>query len=599
MSLVNSLQVDNFRSLYQFQTELRPFTVLIGRNDAGKTTIVKALQLLLNDDTTQTLNAYDWSRAATSPRYPRQVHVGGQIQTHIGNLRIQRKITLHKEEAAQSVLQVQDGERWRDITPDIAAQLPVLYYLKPRTGALQETFDPQNEHNIFSLVKEWMPQTLSEEKQLHHLMHGYAPKETNLTAYVKFFKDKIYAPLGIAFPSDFPLLQLNPDFRTDARGRLFVRELTHAEADRAVFRLPLDHHGTGLISIVAMIVSVEVLREHHRQNLANKPLIFAIEEPEVHLHAQAQRTFLSYFKRLSQDHQTIISTHSPIFVDRTDPQNVLVVRRTTLKDSDRASKGSNPWKAGTTKVFGSAYRDTWQEVHNTLGIRLSDALMVGEFNLLVEGPTEEVLLPAMAKVWGEQTGNMLDFDRILIIGGKGSGNLPFLARLLLRTGNPTAVLVDGDKAGCDVLTKIQKEEPPIEFSFQLDHKALPPPLNTLSECEFEDFLDPQGLLYIFNRAFAAVPGFDFLPLDFEKFQQEQQHLMGKRYAFGWIATVESLLNHQGEAVGVGRKRSALQVDKRKLAEAAATAILDKTMPLPEFCDALFSQIQCSLQKSSH
>ncbi|CAN5870141.1 hypothetical protein BH10CHL1_BH10CHL1_32510 [soil metagenome] len=53
MIFVDSLQVDNFRSLYQFQTDLRPFTVLIGRNDAGKTTIIKALQLLLNDDATQ------------------------------------------------------------------------------------------------------------------------------------------------------------------------------------------------------------------------------------------------------------------------------------------------------------------------------------------------------------------------------------------------------------------------------------------------------------------------------------------------------------------------------------------------------------------
>ena len=284
------------------------------------------------------------------------------------------------------------------------------------------------------------------------------------------------------------MLQLNPDFRTPIdRGRLFVRELTHAEAKKAVFRLPLDHHGTGLISIVAMILSVEVLREHHRQNLAHKPLIFAIEEPEVHLHAQAQRTFLNYLKWLSQSHQTIVSTHSPLFVDRIDPQNVLVIRRATLKD-EKAAKSDILWKAGTTKVFGSGYRDTWQAVHDTLGIRLSDALMAGEFNLLVEGPTEEALLPAMAKVWAEQTGNLFDFDRILIVGGGGGGNLSFIARLLLSTGNPTAVLVDGDKAGHETIAKIQKDGLPIEFPFKLDPKTLQPPLNTLSECEFEDFL---------------------------------------------------------------------------------------------------------------
>lgn len=597
MNFIDLLQVDNFRSLYQFQTDLRPFTVLIGRNDAGKTTIIKALQLLLNDDATQSIDAYDWSRAAKAGRYPRQLQLTGQLQTQTGNLQIRRQITVYKNQPAKSILQMQRDGNWLDITPEVAGQLPVLYYLKPRTGALQESFDPKTENNIFSLVKEWMPSALAKEQDLHKLMRNYAPKKNNLTAYVKFFQEKVYAPLQIAFPSDFPLLQLNPDFRTpDDRGRLFVRELTHAEAKKAIFRLPLDHHGTGLISTVAMILSVEVLREHHRQNLAHKPLLFAIEEPEVHLHAQAQRTFLNYLKWLSQNHQAIVSTHSPLFVDRIDPQNVFVVRRASQKD-EKAEKGATPWKAGTTRVFGNGYRDSWKAVHDTLGIRLSDALMAGEFNLLVEGPTEEVLLPAMAKVWAEQTGNTLDFDRVMIVGGEGGGNLPYMARLLLSTGNPTAVFVDGDKAGHSSVEQIKKEQLPVDFWHELNCRTLQPPLNTLPECEFEDFLDAQGLLQAFNNAFSNVPGFDFLPLSFAEFQQEQQCLMGMRKAFGWIAVMESLLRRQIQSVGPNGKLYSPKVDKRKLAETAATSILDKTLPLPEFCDALFRQIQSSLRSN--
>lgn len=595
MNQINSLQVDNFRSLYQFQTELRPFTILIGRNDAGKTTIIKALQLFLNEDAAQSIDSYDWSKAATSTRYPRQFCLSGQLQTANGPLQIRRQVNLYKEQTTDSRLQMKQGEQWDVVTPEIMTELPVLYYLKPRTGALQESFDPKNENNIFSLVKDWMPPALSEERHLHKLMRGYAPKENNLTAYVKFFADKVYAPLRIAFPADFPLLQLNPDFRTpDDRGRLFVRELTHDTA-RAVFRLPLDHHGTGLIAIVAMILSVEVLREHHRQNLADKPLIFAIEEPEVHLHAQAQRTFLNYLKWLSQSHQTIVSTHSPLFVDRSDPQNVLVVKRATLKDA-KATKGDAPCQAGTTRVFGGSYKDTWQAVHNTLGIRLSDALMAGEFNLLVEGPTEEILLPAMAKVWAEQTGNPLDFDRVLIVGGEGSGNLPLMARLLLSTGNPTAVLVDGDKAGRTTVEQINQQKLAVAFCFPLDCKALQPPLNTLGDCEFEDFLQPQELLQAFNHAFSSVSHFDFLPLRFDEFQQEQHHLIGKRKAFGWIATVESLVTKKLGVVVTEEKSVVFKVDKRKLAETAAIHISNGTLPLPTFCHDLFGRIERMLQR---
>lgn len=596
MNFIDSLHVDNFRSLYQFQTEMRPFTVLIGRNDAGKTNIIKALQLLLNEDTTQFVDSYAWSRAAKSPRYPRQLQLTGQVRTPGSTIGIRRRVTIYKDQPAQSILQTQCDGDWCDITPEIALQLPILYYLKPRTGALQEAFDPKVENNIYSLIKEWMPAELAQERDLHKLMRGYAPDENNLAAYVKFMQEQVYGRLQYAFPSDFPLLQLNPDFRTpNDRGRLFVRELTHAGANKALFRLPLDHHGTGLISVVAMVLSVAVLRVHSRQNLSGKPLVFAIEEPEVHLHAQAQRTLLNYLQWLSRDHQTIVSTHSPLFVDRTDPQNVLVVRRASLKD-EKTSKEETFWKAGTTRVIGGGYRNTWQEVRETLGVRLSDALMAGEFNLIVEGPTEEVLLPAMAKIWVEQAQHELDFDRVLIVCGEG-GNLPHMAKLLLSTGNPTAVLVDGDGAGRTTAEQIKKERTAIEFIIELDSTILQPPLNTLPECEFEDFLDPQALLLSFNKTFSDVPGFDFLPLSFENFQREQQRLMGIGKPFGWIATMESMLQTSTKAAGAEKKQKAPKVDKRRLAEAVAVLVLNKTIPLPEFCDDLFHGIQRSLQRN--
>ena len=199
MNLVNTFHADNFRSLYKFETKLRPFTVLIGRNDAGKTTIIKALQLLLNDDAMQSIDGYDWSRAEKATRYPRQLQLTGKIQTQAGNLEIRRQVIVYKNQPAQSILQMQCDSNWHDVTPEEALQLPVLYYLKPRTGALQESFDPKTENNIFSLVKEWMPNDLSKEQALHKLMRDYAPKVNNLTAYVKFFQEKVMHPYKLLF----------------------------------------------------------------------------------------------------------------------------------------------------------------------------------------------------------------------------------------------------------------------------------------------------------------------------------------------------------------------------------------------------------------
>ena len=341
MTIVSHLQVDNYRSLYDFKIDLQPLTVLIGRNDAGKSNVLKAIRLLLDDAATAQVDRYDWNRAAPKKRYPRQLMIEGTLAGE-NPMTLRRRITFYSEAPATSEFEVADGSGWRTPTETEKARIPAGYYLRPRTGALQESFDPSKENNIFTLIRDWMPPALQDEKQLHKLMRNYAPDETNLSAYVRFFQDEVLGPLKLAFPADLQLQRyLNPDFRTPTdRGRLFVRELTHADAKEALIKLPLDHHGTGLISVVAIVLSVAVLGEYHRQALSGKPFLVAIEEPEVHLHAHAQRTLLEYFRWLSKQHQVLVATHSAILVDRAEPNNVIVLRRATQKDEKESSKAA-------------------------------------------------------------------------------------------------------------------------------------------------------------------------------------------------------------------------------------------------------------------
>ena len=46
--MLNKLEVDNFKSLNQFQMKLSPFTVIVGNNASGKSTILQVLDLLFS-----------------------------------------------------------------------------------------------------------------------------------------------------------------------------------------------------------------------------------------------------------------------------------------------------------------------------------------------------------------------------------------------------------------------------------------------------------------------------------------------------------------------------------------------------------------------
>ena len=141
--------------------------------------------------------------------------------------------------------------------------------------------------------------------------------------------------------------------------------------------------------------------------------MMALEEPETHLHPQAQRALFRQIKRMPG--QRIISTHSPYICGQSAITNI----RHFSKQGEETLVCRIDLGTGEKKLTDEDLRKIDRQVMNTRGDMLFARALV-----FFEGETEEQAVPDFAeKRWGKHP-NDLHYG-FVGVGGKGN-YLPFL-----------------------------------------------------------------------------------------------------------------------------------------------------------------------------
>ena len=182
----------------------------------------------------------------------------------------------------------------------------------------------------------------------------------------------------------------------------------------------LRRKGDGVQSLVA----VGLMRYSARQLLVGDTLLVAIEEPEAHLHPTAVHELRNVITSISESSQVIVSSHSPLFVDRTKLSRNIIVQRA---------------KASPATSFA--------ELRKALGVRFSDNLENAQLILLVEGASDVASIRALIESRSGLLSSALGAGNLQIEGLGSASNLVQKASYYLTSACAVHAFLDDDLSG--------------------------------------------------------------------------------------------------------------------------------------------------------
>lgn len=217
----------------------------------------------------------------------------------------------------------------------------------------------------------------------------------------------------------------------------------------------IENKGDGVKSLAVLAML------KNRSNILCESSFIAIDEPEAHLHPGAIDELASTLKELAKENQIIISTHNQAFINYLDLNNNIIV------DSGKA-------KPAKSIV----------EIRNILGIKASDNMINARFVLLVEGKTDENVLTYVLSLKSERIKKALTNREFMILAVDSASKIDYSAAKYKRESCVCLAFIDNDDSGIKAAEKV------------IESKDIDPKNIFMSKCkgmnesEMEDMINP-------------------------------------------------------------------------------------------------------------
>lgn len=320
---------------------------------------------------------------------------------------------------------------------------------------------------------------------------GYEPAKAKLEAISAEITDKV-----LQFWLQNKDLSISFDVRDDTQDsapfnngkNLYIR----IENKRHRVTMPLSNRSKGFIWFFSFLVWFERMRMSEQP----VPAILLLDEPGLNLHALGQADLLTYIETLSKTHQVLYSTHSPFMIESVRLDRTRVVE-------DKEKEGTQV----TSNLAGSS-RNTLFPLQAALGYTIAQNLFISPNNLLVEGPSDLVLLNFFtAKL--EAAGKSGLRSDVTIVPVGGGGKIATFVALLNANKLKNVILTDYAGKPEPTLTDLVRQKI-IRENILLDYAMFRDATNKPST-DVEDLIPAEDYVKFYNEVFGSALKFTDLP----------------------------------------------------------------------------------------
>src|SRR5260370_39860100 len=435
MLRLSNLSVSNFRSLQSLSMTFPELAVLVGKNDAGKSNVLAAIQLLLEGGTISPVDFYDLAKPiiveatleGATPYLPlSDTKNRSKIEDRInkqGQIRVRRttdeaqklgKIEIHDE--AEGTFGTPTG-----IDAPLQPFLPEVIFI----GALDDVSD-EVESSKKGAVGKLMGQILArvKEKVQSQLDKAYTDASrllnpqssveeggTNVLdtrlAEIKDVESRISHHLQEMFPAAAAALKVNMAIAEDLFKNVEILIREGSQPAEPYYR---RGHGLQRALHLSLLRSLAFYIRQETGKEVARPFVLLFEEPEACLHPDGQIKMRKALPEISTQEQVIVATHSPIIIA---PD---MIDRTVRLDKTAAANGPRPVTITYGPLKTSELPASEREIQRLFEIQRSAKFLFARGVLLVEGVGDEHLVAAAAMV---RKGFDFDFHEIAITESGG------------------------------------------------------------------------------------------------------------------------------------------------------------------------------------